>query len=481
MNGFSGVRGNAGLRRGTGVRSGAAARPGAGALLRRVPAVARLAPIVALVAALGTACARGGAGDDARLSLAGAYPSVTGSDAHARLDPVSLHPAIIAFGDELAADVAADSVGSIAATVVADGAVAWEGAFGLADRDPGTPATPATIYRVGSISKTVTALLLMRLVEDSVVALDDPVSRYLLEIERLAGRRATDRAITLRDLASHTAGLAREPASSRAARGRFEHWDRKVVASIPLTEAVRPPGEAYRYSNIGYGILGLALERAADRPFEDLVAEHILEPLGMTSSFYQVRGRHRERLAAGYVNLAGDSIDPRVPRAEHRGRGYKVPNGGLYSTVGDLARLVLALAGHPDHALLGDDALATMLTDHTPRPGAAPDPAPDPAAARDSARQAARAARQASPDPATPARDRAGYGLGLQLTRIGGTLLAGHSGSVAGYSAYLVVDPATASGVVLLRNYNRGATNLGAAAQRLLLELADERETEAVR
>ncbi|HUE76565.1 MAG TPA: serine hydrolase domain-containing protein, partial [Longimicrobiales bacterium] len=395
---------------------------------------------LALAGVLAAACARPGGSSRAELAAragmavrgGGGEVSDTAGDAGQALP----HPAIAALAARLEADVAADSVGSIAAAVVADGRVLWEGAFGVADATAGRPATPETIYRAGSISKTVTALVLMRLVGRGLVGLDDPVSLYVPEVERLAGRESGGRPITLRDLASHTAGVAREPASSLAARGRMHRWDRKVVASIPLTELRSRPGEAYRYSNIGYGILGLALERAAGEPFEALVATHVLEPLGMTSSFYEVPRRQRGRLAAGYVNLEDGTVDPRVPRAEHRGRGYKVPNEGLYSTVGDLARLLLALVGDSAHAVLDSDARAVMLTDQTP-----------------------------GGDRQT------GYGVGLQLTRLGGTLLAGHSGTVAGYASYLVLDPEARVGVVLLRNYNRGVTNLGSEAHRVVLEL----------
>ena len=195
---------------------------------------------------------------------------------------------------------------------------------------------------------------------------------------------------------------------------------------------------AYHYSNIGYAILGLALERAAGRPFERLVAEEVLGPLGMESASFRPPPARSRRLAAGYVNLEDGTIDPRVPRAEHRGRGYKVPSEGLYATAGDLARLVMGLSGALGDTLLDDDARAAMLRDRAP-----------------------------------DGDDRAGYGLGLQLTRIGDVLLAGHSGTVAGYSSYLVFDRSTRAGVVLLRSYNRGETNLAAEAQRLVLEIGE--------
>lgn len=367
--------------------------------------------------------------------------------------------AVARFEQALARDVARDSVGSMAAAVVANGELVWQGAWGWADRDRRRLATPATLYRIGSISKTLTAVVLQRLVEQGVLDLDQPVTDHLPELRRLANLSPDHPPITYRHLASHTAGLAREPSTSHAARGPFLQWKRKLVAVLPVTEVVGPAGSGYRYSNIGYGALGLALERAAGRPYERLVQELVFDPLGMTGTTLRVGSRDQDRLATGYVNPTPDSVDPRVPRAEHRGRGYKVPNGGVYSTVGDLARLIPALSQPVDDArrlgsverLMAEPLREAMLEDQTH-------------------------ARDVPADgDAGPGEDqvhrRTGYGLGLQLQRVGETVWAGHSGSVAGYAAYLLFDPETATGVVLLRNYNRGETNLGAAAARLMLEL----------
>lgn len=356
----------------------------------------------------------------------------------------------------LASHVAADDVGSIAAAIVVDDAVVWQAAFGLADRETGALAGATTLYRAASISKSITALVLLALVERGAVGLDDPVEPYIPELRHLANRAPDHRPITFRDLASHTAGLAREPARSHAARGPYRDWRRKLISSIASTDAVAAPGEAYLYSNVGYSLLGLALERVADEPYETLVRTLVAEPLGMERSHLAVPGGERGRLATGYVNLPGDTIDPRVPRAEHRGRGYQVPGAGVYSTVGDLARLAMAMTGALGDVPVTAASRATALTDH--------------AAARQSG---ARSATAATDSPTHVART--GYGLGFQLHRVGDTTIAGHSGSIPGYSAYLAFDPETRVGVVLLRNYNHGRTNLGAMAARMLLELGEVR------
>jgi CubicO group peptidase (beta-lactamase class C family) len=380
--------------------------------------------------------------------LAGLPSQAWAQGSAAEVTPAALPSAVRSLERQLMTDVAADGVGSLAAAVVVGDSVIWQAGFGRIDRERGTLAGSTTLYRVGSITKSITALVLLSLVEDGVVALDDAVEPHLPELHRLANRSPGHRDITFRDLAAHTAGLAREPSTSHSARGPYREWRRKLVAALPATDVVAPPGAGYDYSNVGYALLGLALERAAGRSYEALVQERVFEPLGMASSFLVVPAAERHRLATGYVNLPGDSIDPRVPRAEHGGRGYKVPNGGVYSTVEDLTRLAMAMTGALGETPVGASMRAEALTDQSP-----------------SGRANGGLAGAGAP---------VGYGLGFQLHRLGDTRIAGHSGTVAGYTSYLAFDPATRTAVILLRSYNHGATNLGATAARFLLELNDE-------
>ena len=248
----------------------------------------------------------------------------------------------------LAADVAADSVGSMVAAVFQGEHILWARAFGWACVDPPVPAEPGGIYRTGSISKSFTAVLLMLLVQEGIVDLDAPVARYLPEISALAEQPEGAAPITFRHLASHTSGLIREPRLQGAASGPIGQWEEKVLASIPHTSFQSAPGERYSYSNIGFGILGLALSRAANRPFMDLVRERIFEPLGMEGSTFIISAATQPRLAAGYANQRDGRVNAATAAREHAGRGYKVPNGGIYSTAVDLARFSAAVTGlHP--------------------------------------------------------------------------------------------------------------------------------------
>jgi len=338
--------------------------------------------------------------------------------------------AISAFRKGIAADVMRDHVGGIAVGVVVDGDLVWARAFGQADRDRPVPMGTATISRVGSISKCVTAVLLMRLVDRGVVSLEDPVTRWLPEFAEVRDARPGAAAVTLRQLASHTAGLSREPALDSAASGPIAGWEAKILESIPHTRIDTLPGARFQYSNIGFGILGLALSRAAHRPFVDLVEEEVFGPLGMTSSTFVVGPELAPRLAVGYENLPDGSIDADRPAREHAGRGYKVPNGGVYTTLADLGRLIGALSGEPGLRILSEASRREMLTVQTP----------------------------GSPDD--------GYGLGLFLRKDGkGRLLASHNGSVSGYTAAIAFDPDARVGVVVLRNYQSGTTDPQAASR----------------
>jgi CubicO group peptidase (beta-lactamase class C family) len=342
---------------------------------------------------------------------------------------------IAGFEARLSRDVQADDIGSIAAGIVVGTDVIWAKAFGFMDRDRAVPANAQTLYRIGSISKSVTAVLMMVLLQQGVISLDDPVAEHLPEFQRLGGGLAEASSITLRQLATHTSGLSREPQLEGAATGPIAEWEQKIIASIPTTTLSGRPGSQYAYSNIGYGILGLALSRAARQPFMDLVQRHVFQPAGMTSSTFIIQAPQGERLSLGYQNGRDGSINAETPALEHAGRGYKVPNGGVYSTVHDLSRFMGIVSGALGDAVLTEQSRAAIMTKQTPGDGQA-------------------------------------YGLGFMLrSDDNGNRLVYHSGSVAGYTAFLTFNPETRIGVVLLRNYASGATNLQSAAQSLVTAL----------
>ena len=357
--------------------------------------------------------------------LAGSYSS---SNAQSQKGN-SLQNTINEFTNRIKKDVEGDNFkGSISATILKGDSIIWSGAFGSADFTDNIEADSTTIYRTGSISKSFTAFLMMQLVEDGTIKLNDPIEIYLPEINELKGYSTSTR-ITFQHLASHTSGLIREPKLKNAASGPIENWEIKILKSIPKTSFKSKPGERFRYSNIGFGILGLAISRAANESFIELVEQRIFKPLNMTNSFFIVPQNRMENLAKGMNLSSHGSINP-DSQIEHEGRGYKVPNGGIYSTPNDLAKFIASNMGHIE--ILNKDSLAKLQSKQTPD---------------------------------------GNYGLGFFLYQDSTISTVGHGGAVTGYTCNLLFEKESQYGVILMRNYNRGNTKLNASSLELIRKL----------
>jgi len=183
---------------------------------------------------------------------------------------------LASFGERIAAEVSEDGVGGIAVGVVVDGDLVWAKGFGWSDREERIPMSPGVVSRTGSISKSVTAMVLMRLVDRGIVQLDDPVERYLPEFSAVRDIPPDAPVVTLRHLASHTAGLEREPANvEEMVSGPIELWEDRVVESLRNTAFDSVPGARYQYSNIGvvegggYALHGSRTVRSVHSPRHD--------------------------------------------------------------------------------------------------------------------------------------------------------------------------------------------------------------------
>ncbi len=283
----------------------------------------------------------------------------------------------------------------VVAGVLADGKLAWTGAAGMGD--------VVQQYRIGSITKTMTAVALLQLRDEGLVELDHPIGRYLPETGYAAS--------TLRDLLSHTSGMQSEPAGS--------WWERSpgtdleaLIAANDGSGAVAPPGEYYHYSNLGYALLGEAVARLRGASWWEVVRDRLLDPLGMSRTTY-----HPEApVAQGYSvdHFAGTlTLEP------HQDTGAMAPAGQAWSTVADLARWARFLAdGHPD--VLRAETLREM-----------------------SERQ--------------PPAER--YGLGLHVVDQGERDLVGHGGSMPGFRAAVFVDQDRRDGLVVLCNATTGLSS----------------------
>jgi CubicO group peptidase (beta-lactamase class C family) len=337
------------------------------------------------------------------------------------------------FERQVQKDIKDDRIeGSISATIVRGDKIVWSKAFGWADQDNKRLADTSTIYRTGSISKSFTAFLMMQLAEEGSIKLTDPIEMYLPEIRKLKGYSDSTK-ITFLQLSTHTSGLIREPELEGAASGSIENWESKILESIPKTSFENRVGEKFSYSNIGYGILGLSLSRAVKKPFAELVKDKIFIPLKMNNSYFQVPDDETARLAKGMDGGPFGEIDVKTPMIEHSGRGYKVPNGGIYSTPNDLAKFMMANMGY--RTLLKPETLDQMQTEK--------------------------------------ASDGDKYGLGFFISDGKGMNIIEHSGSVSGYTAQLAFERNSKYGVVIMRNYNWGITDLSLRSHILLRDLSN--------
>ncbi len=355
----------------------------------------------------GSACRPTRGGASLTLGIVLSALLITGLACTAQLTP--FEQAIADFDAEVVAGMAEDATGCVSVAVFLGDEVIWSKGYGWADIDNRVAATADTIGRIGSISKSFTAVAMVQLAERGILELDDPVTDYFPEIDNLAEAPEGMTPITFRMLASHTAGLIRGPRLQGAASGSIYNWEDKILESIPHTSFQSLPGTEYSYSNIGFGILGLASSRAADVPFMDLVTNQIFKPLGMTSStFILTTPELWARMSVGY----NDGEVSAEAAQEHFGRGYKVPAGGIYSTVGNLAKFAAAMMGETPVQILSAESRNAAFTAQAPAPG---------------------------------------YGLGFMILKSDGMNIAGHSGKVAGYRADLSFDLSSRIGVAMLR------------------------------
>lgn len=296
--------------------------------------------------------------------------------------------------------VAANPDVAIAAATVANGRIETAARGGARH-----PATDATRFEIGSITKLFTDLLLADMVARGEVRLDDPVARYLP-----AGTLADQgsRPITLRDLATHYSGLPRLPANldPKDPLDPYTGYEEaQAHAFLKTFTPVRRPGAMFEYSNFGVGLLGQALARRAGKPYETLLKDRILTPLGLRDTDFT------DRALAAPHDEQGKPVKP-----WHL--GMFAPAGGLRSTIGDMARFAGALLDPP--------------------PGL---------------RRAVRIMRD---EPLRPAGDFSKIGLGLLSVPTTEGAILNHDGGTGGMRSSLYLDPQRKRAVVVLANAAAG-------------------------
>lgn len=335
----------------------------------------------------------------------------------------------------------------LAVGVVRSGSPSWFHGHGVADIGSNTPVTEDTVFRIGSITKTFTAIAVMQLWEQGLVELDAPANDYLRGF-KLAPAKAGFRPATLRHLLTHTAGVRAVRRPSDLLRPTLG-WGSRVGRHAPaLAEHYQgglrvdvEPGTKWAYSNHGFAALGQIVEDVSGLRLDRYFREHLFGPLGMESSDLVRSERVRPRLATGYEVRSGGL------KAVADYEVVTVGGGGVYSTTSDMARYVSALLGggaNEHGSVLKPGTLALMFEPHY------------------------------QPDPRIP-----GMGLGFFRDEVGGHRTVGHDGIWKGFLSDMVLAPDDGIAVLAFANtgpFNpRGApTPVANALLRLLLDLPDD-------
>jgi CubicO group peptidase (beta-lactamase class C family) len=329
--------------------------------------------------------------------------------------------------------------GGFSVAIASKNKIVWAKAYGFSDQQTKELADSSTIYRIGSITKSFTAIVMMKLAEEGVIKLTDPIELYLPEIKDVKGYNNANK-INFLQLATHTSGLERDPEAKDAGNGDFDKWDRKVLQAITATSIKSPPGKKFRYSNIGYAFLALALSRAAKQPFTSLVEQYIFNPLQMHNSFFVVPPGKAYQLAKRLrADSSGELVDD-PPGEQHFSYGYLVPCGGIFSTAPDLLRFAIANMGFS--VLVNTKDREMMQTSHVRMMPLA----------RSTALRIVSVFLSNKKKVVLRTMLHDSYGIGFEIYRIKNRKITGHSGYIGSYSSSLYFEDASGYSMAILCN-----------------------------
>ena len=307
----------------------------------------------------------------------------------------------------------AQDVPGVSAVVVRGDETFFAGASGLADIESASVMSADSVLYIGSVTKVLSAVLILQLVERDQLSLDEPVAGIAVD------NSSNSPPVTVANLMTHSSGLDRE--------GNFGYWftadfpDDEELAHYLTTTSLRfAPGGSLHYSNIGYAALGLLVEQVTEQSYDDALRDRVLTPLKMNTS----GGRGPAKgVATGYTPAnriipspeqpfagVGKRVGNRHERMYHDAHAMS-PAFGAYGNVNDMGRLVSFLLGHAGDEVLSPTMRARMYE------------------------------RQAS-----------GRGLGLKITRLAGRTVARHDGWFAAHRTHLLLDVDNDIGVVVMAN-----------------------------
>ena len=304
--------------------------------------------------------------------------------------------------------------------IVYDQEIVWTKGYGYADLKAEIPATPSTVYRLGSITKLFTASAIMKLRDEGKLRLDNPVTAYLPWFH-VSNPFPDEPEITVRELLTHTSGLPRE--------APFPYWTDHVFPTQAQfkeaeghQEVLYPPDTTYHYSNLGMALLGAIVAEVSGRPWAEYVDEEILRPLGMNSSSIAPDEELLSRRATSYLMPGPDGVRGTFP---YYNTGAMGPAANMVSTVEDLSRfasLQFLEDADPEGQVLKNSTLRDMRRVHWVYPSFS-----------------------------------GGRGLGFAVSRRNDTTIVGHGGWIGGNRTHLLLVPDEKIAVIVALNADDGS------------------------
>lgn len=321
------------------------------------------------------------------------------------LDPNVLHDAVAYVDRWLAFRREFRDIPGLIVAVRSGSELALSTAYGFAQLEPSVPMTTRHIFRIASHSKTFTATAVMQLVEQGALRLDERAAAYIPWLSS---------SVTIRQLLNHVGGIIRDGLDADFWRVERPFPDLDALQALEPDSVVLPANQIFKYSNIGFGLLGLVIEQASGEPYNSYVRERIVDQLGLADTGPEFNPALADRMVTGYtaarLGVARRAVPPGIDT-----RALS-PATGFYATAEDLCRYA---AAH----WFGDD---TLISD---------------------------ASKREMQHPAWKVEhSEDSYGLGLSVQQIGGRQLVGHGGGFPGQSTRTLIDPVDQLAVVLFSN-----------------------------
>jgi CubicO group peptidase (beta-lactamase class C family) len=350
----------------------------------------------------------------------------------------------------------------LAIGIVVGGEAVYAKGFGLRDVEGKKPFTPDTPFPIASVTKSFTAMAILKLRDEGKLELDVPASRYYPPLAKLAYVTRDAPPVTLRHLLTHTSGM---PEDNPWADVTENLTDADLAAMLDNGVMSRPPGARFEYANTGYAVLGRVIEQVSGTPMREYIRRAILEPLGMSHGGWEAGDVPAGTVAVGYRGREGSrDIDAPAVVAPVERLGIMDASGGIYTTVSDLSRYVaFHLSAWPPR----DDADSGPLRRSTLREMQQGSVSAD-------LREMVPSLTQRWPmtiagaGPEGPSLHALSYGFGLMSHTTCETTFVEHSGGLPGYQTFLTMMPREGAGMFVFVNDERARANVIAPAIKMM-------------